>query len=181
MAALAPRGAQRGTDVAGANDRDLDVGLLRGRLRLAEYVCLPPGIAVAACLGNATLHGRAEQGRTSKWVADPEVSVEEKFECPVEATLAVIGGKWKAVLIFHMMDDGPQRFAELRRKTRGISDRILSRQLRELESDGIVHREVFAEVPPRVEYSLTEYGQSLRPVTEAMCQWGKRHMGVGAA
>jgi DNA-binding HxlR family transcriptional regulator len=83
--------------------------------------------------------------------------------------------------IFHMMNDGAQRFAELGRKTRGISDRILSRQLRELESDGIVHREVFAEVPQRVEYSLTEYGQSLRPVTEAMCQWGKRHMAVGAA
>ncbi|WP_424081423.1 winged helix-turn-helix transcriptional regulator [Mycobacterium sp.] len=107
--------------------------------------------------------------------------MDENFECPVEATLAVIGGKWKAVLIFHLMTDGPQRFAELRRKTRGISERILSRQLRELQSDGIVHREVFAEVPPKVEYSLTEYGESLRPVTEAMCQWGKRHMGAGAA
>jgi DNA-binding HxlR family transcriptional regulator len=107
--------------------------------------------------------------------------VDEKFDCPVEATLAVIGGKWKAVLIFHLMTDGAHRFAELRRKVSGISDRILSRQLRELESDGIVHREVFAEVPPRVEYSLTEYGESLRPVTEAMCQWGKRHMAAGAA
>ncbi len=107
--------------------------------------------------------------------------MDDDFECPVEATLAVIGGKWKAVLIFHLMTDGAQRFAELRRKTSGISERILSRQLRELESDGIVHREVFAEVPPKVEYSLTEYGESLRPVTEAMCQWGKRHMGAGAA
>nr|WP_264018263.1 helix-turn-helix domain-containing protein [Mycobacterium noviomagense] len=107
--------------------------------------------------------------------------MDNNFECPVEATLAVIGGKWKAVLIFHLMTDGAQRFAELRSKTRGISDRVLSRQLRELESDGIVHREVFAEVPPRVVYSLTEYGQSLRPVTEAMCAWGKRHMAVGAA
>jgi DNA-binding HxlR family transcriptional regulator len=99
----------------------------------------------------------------------------------VEATLAVIGGKWKAVLIFHMMRGGPQRFAELRRKTVGISDRVLTRQLRELETDGIVERHVFAEVPPRVEYSLTEYGESLRPVTEAMCQWGKRHMAAGVA
>ncbi len=85
------------------------------------------------------------------------------------------------MLIFHLMTDGVQRFAELRRKTRGISDRILTRQLRELESDGIVQRDVFAEVPPRVEYSLTEYGESLRPVTDAMCQWGKRHMAAGAA
>lgn len=101
--------------------------------------------------------------------------------CPVEVTLAVIGGKWKAVLVFHMSRGGPQRFAELRRKTPGISERVLARQLRELEADGIVHREVFAEVPPRVEYSLTEYGVTLKPVTEAMCVWGKRHRAQGAA
>lgn len=101
--------------------------------------------------------------------------------CPVEATLAVIGGKWKAVLIFHMMNGGPQRFAELRRKTGGISDRVLARQLRELEGDGVVARRAYPEVPPRVEYSLTEYGQTLRPVTEAMCHWGKKHRAAGAA
>ena len=107
--------------------------------------------------------------------------MDDQFNCPVEATLEVIGGKWKAVLIFHMMHTGPHRFAELKRKTRGISDRVLTRQLRELETDGIVRREVFAEVPPRVEYSLTEYGESLRPVTQAMCDWGKRHMAAGVA
>jgi DNA-binding HxlR family transcriptional regulator len=107
--------------------------------------------------------------------------MDDQFGCPVEATLAVIGGKWKAVLIFHLTHAGPHRFAELKRKTTGISDRVLTRQLRELETDGIVRREVFAEVPPRVEYSVTEYGESLRPVTEAMCQWGKRHMRTGAA
>jgi DNA-binding HxlR family transcriptional regulator len=107
--------------------------------------------------------------------------VEDQVGCPVEVTLAVIGGKWKAVLIFHMARGGPHRFAELRRKTTGISDRVLTRQLRELETDGIVSREVFAEVPPRVEYSLTQYGESLRPVTEAMCEWGKRHMSAGVA
>lgn len=101
--------------------------------------------------------------------------------CPVEITLEVIGGKWKAVLVFHMSRGGAQRFAELRRKTPGISERVLTRQLRELEADGIVHREVFAEVPPRVEYSLTEYGATLGPVTEAMCEWGKRHRAIGAA
>jgi DNA-binding HxlR family transcriptional regulator len=107
--------------------------------------------------------------------------MDDQFGCPVEATLAVIGGKWKAVLIFHMMRGGPHRFAELRRKTTGISDRVLTSQLRELETDGIVRREAFAEVPPRVEYSLTEYGASLQPVTEAMYQWGKRHMNAGVA
>jgi DNA-binding HxlR family transcriptional regulator len=107
--------------------------------------------------------------------------MQERADCPVEATLAVIGGKWKAILIFHLMNGDQQRFAELRRKTTGISDRILSRQLRELEADGIVARQVFAEVPARVEYSLTDYGRTLRPVTEAMCQWGKKHMAAGAA
>jgi DNA-binding HxlR family transcriptional regulator len=101
--------------------------------------------------------------------------------CPVEATLAVIGGKWKAVLVFYLKRGGAHRFAELRRKTHGISERVLTRQLRELEADGIVRREVFAEVPARVEYSLTEYGESLGPVTEAMCLWGKAHMAVGTA
>jgi DNA-binding HxlR family transcriptional regulator len=103
---------------------------------------------------------------------------DEDDQCPVETTLEVIGGKWKAVLIFHMMRGGAHRFAELRRKTHGISERVLTRQLRELEADGIVRREVFAEVPARVEYSLTEYGESLRPVTEAMCAWGKLHESV---
>jgi DNA-binding HxlR family transcriptional regulator len=107
--------------------------------------------------------------------------MDDQFGCPVEATLAVIGGKWKAVLIFHMMRGGPHRFAALRRKTTGSSDRVLTRQLRELETDGIVAREVFPEVPPRVQYSLTDYGESLRPVTEAMCQWGKRHIAAGVA
>jgi DNA-binding HxlR family transcriptional regulator len=101
--------------------------------------------------------------------------------CPVEITLGVIGGKWKAVLVFHLNRGGTQRFAELRRKTPGISERVLSRQLRELESDGIVERRAFPEVPPRVEYSLTEYGRTLGPVTEAMCEWGKRHRDAGAA
>ncbi len=101
--------------------------------------------------------------------------------CPVETTLAVIGGKWKAVLVCHMSRGGPQRFAELRRKTTGISDRVLTRQLRELEADGIIVRAVFAEVPPRVEYSLTDYGRTLEPVTEAMCHWGKNHASSGAA
>lgn len=101
--------------------------------------------------------------------------------CPVEVTLEVIGGKWKAVLVFYLKRGGAHRFAELRRKVPGISDRVLTRQLRELEADGVVRREVFPEVPARVEYSLTTYGESLGPVTEAMCAWGKTHMAKGVA
>ncbi len=98
------------------------------------------------------------------------------YDCPVEATLEVIGGKWKVVILFHLTHEGTHRFAELRRKIPGVSERMLTQQLRELEHDGIVHREVYAEVPPKVEYSLTEYGQTLRPITEIMCAWGQKHI-----
>jgi DNA-binding HxlR family transcriptional regulator len=98
------------------------------------------------------------------------------FHCPVEATLDVIGGKWKGVILFHLTHDGTHRFAELRRKIPGVSERMLTQQLRELEDDGIVHREVYPEVPPKVEYSLTDYGKTLRPITEVMCEWGQRHI-----
>ena len=98
------------------------------------------------------------------------------YGCPVEATLDVIGGEWKVVILYHLTHDGTHRFAVLRRKISGVSERMLTQQLRELEEDGIVHREVYPEVPPKVEYSLTDYGKSLRPITDVMCEWGKRHI-----
>jgi DNA-binding HxlR family transcriptional regulator len=97
------------------------------------------------------------------------------YHCPVEATLDVIGGKWKVLILF-MLKERTLRFGELRQKIPGVSDRMLTQQLRELQAHGIVHREVYPEVPPKVEYSLTEYGKSLRPITELMCAWGKAHM-----
>jgi DNA-binding HxlR family transcriptional regulator len=99
----------------------------------------------------------------------------QEYHCPVEATLDVIGGKWKVVILFWLRD-GTLRFGELRRKIPGISERMLIQQLRELEDHGIVHREVYPEVPPKVEYSLTDYGRTLRPITDLMCAWGKKHM-----
>ena len=99
-----------------------------------------------------------------------------RFNCPVEATLSVIGGKWKVVILFHLSRDGTHRFSELRRKIRDMSERMLTQQLRELEVDGVVERVVYPEVPPKVEYSLTEYGKSLKPIIEVMCSWGKKHM-----
>jgi DNA-binding HxlR family transcriptional regulator len=99
----------------------------------------------------------------------------EPAGCPLEATLQVIGGKWKAVILYYLMHEGTHRFAELRRKIAGISERMLTQQLRELEADDVVRRQVYAEVPPRVEYSLTDHGQTLAPVTRAMCEWGRRH------
>lgn len=95
--------------------------------------------------------------------------------CPVETTLEVIGGKWKVVILF-WLKDRTLRFGELRRKIPGVSERVLAQQLRELEANGIVRRVVYPIVPPKVEYSLTDYGKTLRPITEAMCAWGKAHL-----
>lgn len=91
--------------------------------------------------------------------------------CPVETTLALIGDKWK-VLILRELLEGTRRFGELQRGIGGVSQKVLTAQLRAMESDGLVHREVFAEVPPRVEYSLTDLGRSLSPVLEALRVWG---------
>jgi DNA-binding HxlR family transcriptional regulator len=95
--------------------------------------------------------------------------------CPVEGALDVIGGKWKGVVMFHLLH-GTKRFNELHRMMPGVTQRMLTRQLRELEADGLVHREVYAEVPPRVEYSLTAKGETLRDIILALKAWGETHV-----
>jgi DNA-binding HxlR family transcriptional regulator len=97
------------------------------------------------------------------------------YNCPVEAAIDVIGGKWKAVILWWLRQR-TWRFAELRRQIPGITEKMLTQQLRELEADGIVARQVYPTVPPRVEYSLTEYGQSLKRALKAICDWGRNHM-----
>ena len=91
--------------------------------------------------------------------------------CSVEATLSVIGGLWKAVILFHLLD-GKKRFGELSRLVPGATQRMLTLQLRELEADGVISRTVFPQVPPRVEYELTELGRSLEPILLTMREWG---------
>jgi DNA-binding HxlR family transcriptional regulator len=97
------------------------------------------------------------------------------YHCPVEATLDVIGGKWKVLILFWLRDQ-VCRFGELRRKIPDVSERMLTQQLRELEEHGIVRRQVYPVVPPKVEYSLTAYGRTLRSITDLMCEWGNKHM-----
>ena len=94
-----------------------------------------------------------------------------KTSCPAEITLSIIGGRWKVLLLYHLFQ-GVKRFSELQRALNGITQKMLTQQLREMARDGLVHREVYAEVPPKVEYSLTPLGQSLEPVIHAMCEWG---------
>ena len=101
--------------------------------------------------------------------------MEKIYECPVEATLDVVGGKWKPLILFYLLQE-TYRFGELRRLLPGVTQRMLTQHLRELEADGIVHREVYREVPPRVEYSMTDFGRSLEPVLQQMVEWGERYM-----
>ncbi|MEI2317172.1 winged helix-turn-helix transcriptional regulator [Bacillus paramobilis] len=98
-----------------------------------------------------------------------------KYSCPVEAMVEVIGGKWKGVILYHLLD-GTKRFNELKRLKPNITQRMLTLQLRELEADGIIHREVYREVPPKVEYSLTELGETLRPMILLMMEWATYNM-----
>ena len=92
--------------------------------------------------------------------------------CPVETALGLIGGKWKGVILYHLID-GEKRFGELRKFMPGVTQRMLTKQLRELESDGLIHREVYKVVPPKVEYSLTKKTDSLKPIIFALEKWGK--------
>jgi len=98
-----------------------------------------------------------------------------QYGCPVEATADLIGGKWKAVILYYLFQ-GPKRFNELRRLLPEVTQRMLTLQLRELEQDSIVHREIYKEVPPKVEYSLTEFGTSLGPIIVQMLDWGEQYM-----
>src|SRR3989449_11421624 len=102
---------------------------------------------------------------------------DKKLTCLVETTLAVIGGRWK-VLILQQLFDGVRRFNELHRALAGITHKTLTQQLREMEKDGIISRKVYPQIPPKVEYSLTLLGKTLRPVLTAMHKWAERHGGL---
>ena len=97
----------------------------------------------------------------------------KEYSCSMELSLAVIGGKWKPLILWHLRDVGTLRFSALRRTMPTITQKMLTQQLRELESDGLLTRTVFAEVPPRVEYALTDLGRGIIPILEALCRFGK--------
>jgi DNA-binding HxlR family transcriptional regulator len=101
---------------------------------------------------------------------------EKLFNCPVEATISQIGGKYKAIILYHLLDDGVLRFHELQHHLPQATPKMLSQQLRELEASGLLIRKVYPVVPPKTEYSLTERGKSLAPVITAICAWGRTYM-----
>ncbi|WP_321505766.1 helix-turn-helix domain-containing protein [uncultured Methanoregula sp.] len=99
------------------------------------------------------------------------------YHCTVEAALDVIGGKWKPIILWHLREN-VLRFNELQKGLPGVNSKMLTKQLRELEEDGVIRRKVYAEVPPRVEYTITDFGMTVLPILEALCDWGARYLGV---
>jgi len=100
---------------------------------------------------------------------------QQQFNCPVEATLSLIGGKYKPLILWHLVDC-PLHYMELQRRIPSATPKMLSQQLRDLEDCGMIHREVIPEKPPKTVYSLTAFGESIIPVIDAMCRWGTSYM-----
>ncbi|MDE6150043.1 MAG: helix-turn-helix transcriptional regulator [Ruminococcus sp.] len=97
------------------------------------------------------------------------------LNCPVEATIALIGGKYKAVILWHLIEN-KKRFSELKRLIPKVTEKMLAQQLRDLEKDGLIIRTVYPVVPPKVEYSLSDFGRSIVPVLDSMCNWGLEYL-----
>lgn len=98
-----------------------------------------------------------------------------EFNCPVEATIKLIGGKYKAVILWHLIED-KKRFSELKRLLPKATEKMLTQQLRDLERDGLIIRTIYPVIPPKVEYSLSNFGKSIIPVLDSMCNWGKNYL-----
>jgi DNA-binding HxlR family transcriptional regulator len=99
------------------------------------------------------------------------------YHCPVEAALDVIGGKWKPLILW-ALGDNVMRFSELQKALPGVNTKMLTKQLRELEEDKVISRKVYPEVPPRVEYAITDFGKTLIPILQALCTWGAGYLGI---
>ena len=104
-----------------------------------------------------------------------ESKCKSKINCPVEATIKLIGGKYKAVIFWHLMNQ-TLRYNEIHKRVSNATDKMLTQQLREMERDGLIHRKVYPVVPPKTEYSLTDFGKTLSPILDAMCNWGNDYL-----
>jgi len=107
-------------------------------------------------------------------VTEMKTNDSKRIHCPVEITLEVLGGKWKTVILWHLRQDA-RRFLELQRLIPGITRKMLTQQLRDLERDGTVKRKVYHQLPAKVEYTLSTHGRTLRPVLHELCKWGVKH------
>ena len=105
------------------------------------------------------------------------MSLKSNYGCPVKATTRVLAGKWKVAIVWHL-SFGTKRFAEIRDLLSGVSEKVLTEQLRQLEENGVLRRLVTPSVPPRVNYELTAAGEELIPIMQCMCDWGSKHLGI---
>lgn len=105
------------------------------------------------------------------------MSISKNYNCPIEATIDLIGGKYKAIILWHLMEK-TLRYSELHRLIPKATDKMLAQQLRELERDGLISRRVYPVVPPKTEYSLTEFGGTLVPILDGLCEWGRGYLGA---
>ncbi len=103
----------------------------------------------------------------------------KKYNCPVDATIDLIGGKYKAVILWHLIED-KKRFSELKRLIPKATEKMLTQQLRDLEHDNLINRTVYPVVPPKVEYSLSDFGRTIIPVLSAMCSWGEDYLNLNS-
>ena len=104
-----------------------------------------------------------------------------KYSCPVEFTQKVIGGKWKPVILWYLATDGIKRYGEIKKKLANVTHKMLSQQLKELELDNLIHREEYRQIPPKVEYWITDKGRTLLPILKMMHFWGLENMGLSTA
>ena len=104
-----------------------------------------------------------------------DVECKNRINCPVEATIKLIGGKYKAVILWHLMNQ-TLRYSEIHKRVSNATDKMLNQQLREMERDGLINRKVYPVVPPKTEYSLTDFGRTLSPILDAMCKWGNDYL-----
>jgi DNA-binding HxlR family transcriptional regulator len=108
----------------------------------------------------------------------PKVQKNKVYFCPVEVTIGVIGGKWKSLILYYLIEKKIVRFGEFRKLLPRVTTQMLTAQLRELEADGIINRKIYTQVPPKVEYRLTAFGETLAPVVSAMTNWGKSYVNI---
>lgn len=100
-----------------------------------------------------------------------------RYNCPIEAAIVLIGGKYKAIILWHLMT-GTLRYNEIHKRIPNATDKMLTQQLRELERDGLINREVYPVVPPKTEYSLTNFGKSITPILDEMCNWAESYLAL---
>ena len=98
-----------------------------------------------------------------------------QYQCSMELTLELIGGKWKSLILYHLGQNNTLRFNELKKKLPKVTQKMLTQQLRELEAGGLINRYIYSQIPPKVEYSLTPFGNGLLPILDSLCQWGLKY------